>query len=376
MARFAESEIISLVGAAPRYDLGESLGPDLRLGELLQPSGLSELNDLTLGYGSAEGDPRLREAIARRRGVSPDDVVTTNGAMHALFLIAFTLCDSEAVAVTPMFPLARNALDAVGTKLRVLSLSFDHRYQLDLAELRALLSARTRLVSLASPQNPSGIAVAPDILRGVLRMMEEICPAAYLLVDETYRSATFGDDAEASSAMALSEKVISTASLSKCRGAPGLRLGWAITRDAALRRQLVLAKFNTVISCSTLDEALARRVLEAGDRITAERRRLRTEGLAMTAGWVRENSGLIDWVRPDAGALCCVRLKPSMFDDAAGRRFYATLPGHGVRVANGAWFGDEERVFRLGFGLLEMQQLRAGLQHLADALRQTLRVAA
>ena len=119
-------------------------------------------------------------------------------------------------------------------------------------------------------------------------MMEEICPDAHLLVDETYRLAAFGeDDATNPSALALSTKVISTASLSKCHGAPGLRLGWAITRDPALRRQLVLGKFNTVISCSPVDEALALKVFEDSDRFVGERRGLRTEGLAITADWVR-----------------------------------------------------------------------------------------
>jgi hypothetical protein len=91
---------------------------------------------------------------------------------------------------------------------------------------------------------------------------------------------------------------------------------------------------------------------------------------------VRENSRFIDWVRPDAGALCCVRLKPRTFDDAAVGRFYATLANQGVRVANGAWFGDEERVFRLGFGLLAMDDLRAALQLLTDSLRRASRAAA
>jgi aspartate/methionine/tyrosine aminotransferase len=383
MARFLESEIISLVGAAPRYDLSESLGPDLRLAELLQPSDptslASGLGDLALGYASAEGNPKLRETIARLHGVGPDDVVLTMGAMHALFLIAFIVCDrgSEAVAISPLFPPARNVLEAVGAKLRVLSLSFDRGYQPDLAELRGLLSAQTRLVSLASPQNPSGIAIAPEDLGKLLGMMEEICPDAYLLVDETYRAAAFGDDAAVSpSAIALSTRVISTASLSKCHGAPGLRLGWAITRDPALRKQLVLGKFNTVISCSPVDEALALKVFENSDRFVGERRKLRTEGLAITADWVRENNGFVDWLRPDAGALCCVRLKPQMFDDAAVSRFYGTLADKGVRVANGAWFGDEQRVFRLGFGLLAMSELRVALRLVADTLRQTSRIAA
>jgi hypothetical protein len=380
MLRFPESEMISLVGAAPRYDLAESLGPDLRLGELLpSPAGQSGLDDLPLGYATAEGDLRLREALARLHGVGPDNVVTTMGGMHALFLIAFILCgrDDEAIAVTPLFPPARNVLQAVGTRLRVLPLSFDQGYRLDLAEISAMLTPKTRLVSLASPQNPSGVMIAPDTLRGLLCRMSDICPEAFLLVDETYRLAAFGDAVEAGpSALALSDRLISVASLSKCHGAPGLRLGWAITRNTQLRKQLVLGKFNTVISCSPVDEALALRVLEDSDRIMAERRELRTDGLAITAAWIRESSRFVDWVRPDAGALCCVRLKCETFDDTAVGRFYAALASQGVRVANGAWFGDEARVFRLGFGLLPMPELKAALRLLTDALRQISRVAA
>jgi aspartate/methionine/tyrosine aminotransferase len=378
VARFAENEIISLVKETPRYDLSESLGPDLRLAELLQSSDPSDFGEISLSYATAEGDPRLREAISDWHAVKPDDVVVTVGSMHALFLIAFIVCDrgSEAVTSSPLFPLARNVLDAVGANVRLISLSFDRGYQPDLAEFRGQLSERTRLVSLASPQNPSGVAIAGETLREILGLMEQVCPAAYLLLDETYRAATFGDDPEAASAIALSPKVISVASLSKCHGAPGLRLGWAITRDPELRQQLVLGKFNTVISCSALDEALALKVFEQRDRIIGERRRLRTDGLARTADWVMENRGLVDWVRPNAGALCCIRLKPSVFDDAAVNRFYETLASQGIRVANGSWFGDEARVFRLGFGFLAMPDLQVALTRLAAALRQTLRMAA
>src|SRR5262249_52090536 len=158
------------------------------------------------------------------------------------------------------------------------------------------------------------------------------------------------------------------ASLSKCHGAPGLRLGWAITRDKALRQQLVLGKFNTVISCSPVDEALALRVLNARGRILAVRRRRLAGGLFCTAAWVEKHKGLVEWVRPDAGALCCVRLNPASFDDDTVARFYAGLPAHNVRVANGTWFGESARLFRLGFGILEPAELEAGLDALTAAL--------
>jgi DNA-binding transcriptional MocR family regulator len=63
-----------------------------------------------------------------------------------------------------------------------------------------------------------------------------------------------------------------------------------------------------------------------------------------------------------------VRLRPDRFDDAAVGRFYDQLVNHGVRVANGSWFGDEARVFRLGFGLLSLQDLEAALSGVSAAL--------
>ena len=371
MARFPKNDIISLIGEMPRYDLGESVGPDLRLSDVLDRSAQPSFGEMALGYGTAQGDPRLRTLIADAHGVSTDDVVVTMGGMHALFLVAFVLCErgDEAVTVSPMFPLARNTLDAVGATIRTVSLSFDRGYQLDATDIGRHLLERTRLVSLASPQNPSGVASSPKIIRDIVALMEERCPEAYLLLDETYREAAYGDDAVAPSAVGLSHRVVSCASLSKCHGAPGLRLGWAITRDAALKEQLVVGKFNTVISCSPVDEALALHVLERRDHIIGERRRRLAEGLALTADWVRENDAFVEWVRPDAGSLCCVRLKPSLFDNGAVDRFYAGLAREGVRVANGIWFGDEARVFRLGFGLLSKADLEAALTHLSAAVR-------
>lgn len=365
---------MALVEASPRYDLGESYGPHLRVGDLVSPS---DLEGIALGYGSVEGDPELRGLIARANGVTADDVVLTIGGMHGLFLSAFILCEKgdEVVTTAPLFPPARGALEAVGATLRILPVAFDDGYRPDLAGLRALLSARTRLVSLASPQNPSGVAIPPETIAGLLAAMAEICPGAALVLDETYREARYGD-APAAGAAGLSPKVISIASLSKAHGAPGLRLGWAITRDAGLRAQLALGKFNSVVCCSPVDEALALAILRQGDRIIAERAAILRDGLDRTAAWVAQNAAAVDWVRPDAGAICCIRLKRQLFDAAAIARFHAELAREEVRVAKGGWFDDEAHVFRLGFGFMPMADLDAALRGLTAALRRVLREAA
>jgi DNA-binding transcriptional MocR family regulator len=120
-----------------------------------------------------------------------------------------------------------------------------------------------------------------------------------------------------------------------------------------------------VTCCSAVNEALARRVLEQNPQV---RRDHFANGLARTAAWVQKHADRIEWVRPDAGAICCVRLRPDAFDDAAVGRFYAELANQGVRVASGTWFGDEARVFRLGFGLLPIHDLDAALAGVSAVL--------
>ncbi|MEJ1166578.1 pyridoxal phosphate-dependent aminotransferase [Variovorax sp. CCNWLW186] len=374
MARFPDNEIISLVSKAPRFDLAESVGPSVRLAELIDTA-FGDDADFSLDYGTAAGNPELRQEIANENGVHADDVVVTVGGMHALFLIAFTLCEAgdEAIVAEPVFPLARNALTAVGAVTRPLPLGFDTGYRIDLEALRQLLSPKTKLVSLASPQNPSGVAIPEQTLRDIVAMLAEHAPDAWLLIDETYREAAYGEDAAAPSAACLGPKVISVSSLSKSHGSAGLRIGWAITRDTALRQALVTAKFSTVISCSPVDEALALAVFRQRERIIGERRKLLAQNLQLVENWVLRHPGHIDWVRPDAGALCCMRLKPEVFDAAAIERFYATLARYSTRVAPGAWFGDDPLVFRLGFGLPTLTALAIALECVSVALTEATR---
>lgn len=376
MPQFVKNDIISLVSAAPRHDLAESVGPDLQLGELLGADGGWE--ETRLGYATAAGAPALRAAIADLHGVDADDVVVTVGGIHALFLLGYILCGrgEEAAITTPVFPPARDILVSVGAKLHALPLGFDDRYQLDPEKLAHLLSPATRLVSLASPQNPSGVALPRAMLGEVLSAMADRCPDAFLLIDETYRCAAFGDDAIAPSGATMSPRVVVTGSLSKCHGVPGVRIGWAITRNAELREQLVIGKFSTVISNSAVDEMLGLRVLRRADEIIGDRRRRLGDGLARTTAWVEHNAALVEWVRPDAGALCCIRLRPDVFDDAGVMRFYAGLSRRDARVGDGSWFGEEPRVFRLGFGFLAPDELDAALDVLTATLQQARRNAA
>jgi len=131
---------------------------------------------------------------------------------------------------------------------------------------------------------------------------------------------------------------------------------------------LLVAKLNTVISGSVLDEALAAALLRNRESVLAPRRRLLNESLAELTAWCKAERDRVDWIRPDGGALCCVRLRADVFDDTAVSRFWDLLPGHDLQLASGEWFGESSRVFRLGFGYLPPGRLGPALTALSAVL--------
>ena len=371
MRRFPASPITALVDETPHYDLGESYCRELTLGELLSADELGALSQVPLGYGSSAGAPELRQLIADRSGVTRDEVLLTTGGASSLFLLGllFGDADSEIVMVRPSFPPMLDALRGINARIATVQLRFADGYRFDPTVLRDALTANTRLVMLASPHSPSGIVMSREDIEQTLAAIEQVCPDAFLLVDEIYRDATHGHAPIPPSSAALSPKVITCSSLSKAHGAPGLRIGWMTVRDTDLYEQLRLARFNSAVSCGTLDEVLAARVLQRAESILAPRRTFLADAVAIVEDWLATQHGYLRWVRPDAGAFCCVELDPDAFPPARVERFYAELSEGRIAVAPGHWFGDDARVFRLGFGYEPLDQLRAGLAMITQALQ-------
>jgi len=222
---------------------------------------------------------------------------------------------------------------------------------------------------VASPQNPSGVSITRGEVAAMLAAMSRRCPEAVLLIDETYREATYGDDPPAPTFAGLSGQVLTCASLSKAYGVPGLRIGWLTVADPRLREQLTLAKFNSSVCCGVLDEFLATRLLSRAGQLLGSRAALMARPRATVGRWIGEQDGRLEWLRPDAGAFCCARLNPDIFGPADVRRFYDRLGERRAVVAPGTWFGDSAHVIRIGLAYPPDDELEKGLAVISDALR-------
>ncbi|HTW05816.1 MAG TPA: pyridoxal phosphate-dependent aminotransferase [Streptosporangiaceae bacterium] len=387
MRQFPSSPITALIDEKPLYNLGESTATDLTLAELLGPGDppapadpadpadpaelaeLAELADLSLGYGTSAGDPGLRALVAARTGVPDSQVLITSGAAAALFLVAL-LCggDGETLVGRPCYPPTVDALRGIGATIVTVGSRFEDGYRVDLDAFGARLSSRTRLVMFASPQNPSGVSLTEGEVEQMLALMSRSCPDALLLIDETFREATYGGAAPAASFAGTSPRLLTCASLSKAYGAPGLRVGWLTVPDPGLYDQFRLAKFNSALSCGALDEFLAGRLLARADEVLAARGAVLADSLGIVERWVKAQAGRLSWLPPDAGAFCCLQLDPGAFGGPAIGRFHDHLTRRRTLVARGPWFGDGPDIVRLGFAHEPAGRLERGLDIIGEAL--------
>lgn len=343
-----------------RCNLAESSVSDASLADLG-----ADLGGLVLQYGDHLGLPELRGAIAADApGVSTDGVLVTPGAAAALFMLHTTLLGpgDHAVVTRPNYATNVETPRAIGADVSYLDLRFDDGWAVDPGRVEALMTDRTRLVSLTTPHNPTGTTLDRETLDAMVALAER--RGATLLVDETYREMTFGGPLPV--AAGLSGSVVSVSSLSKTYGLPGIRVGWLVSQDAALLDRLLAAKEQIVITGSVVDEAIALAALRRRPTwLPAIRTRIET-AFALVAAWLADHP-LLEWVPPRGGVVGFPRIRPGAGVDAEA--FYRHLYGdHGTVVGPGHWFEQPAEHFRLGYGWPRPDELRDGLIAIDAAL--------
>jgi histidinol-phosphate aminotransferase len=164
----------------------------------------------------------LRRKLAEVRGVSEDSLLIGNGSNEIIELLghAFLRPGLEVVMGSQAFIVYKLVTKLFGAKpVEVPMLNFAH----DLDAMLAAVTARTRLLFVASPNNPTGIAnTEADLLRLAERLPEHVI----LCFDEAY--AEFLEYApDLRSAIELGHKVVCLRTFSKIYGLGGLRVGYA-----------------------------------------------------------------------------------------------------------------------------------------------------
>ncbi len=346
------------------YNLAESSFRDRRLDEIITTH---EVGKCMLAYTPHKGPLKLRSAIIDgQNNINANDVLVCSGAAMALYIIATTLLNTEdhLIVIRPNYGTNLETPRSIGCELTIIDLSFEDGFRLPLNKIESAIRKNTKLISITTPQNPSGMVIGiSDIMQLQKMVVEHNCK---LLIDETYRALNFKSNIDDYYAT-ISNKIISVSSLSKAYGTPGLRIGWILCKDEELMHQFLAAKEQIILSNSALDEELAYIILKNKNTFLAETHNLLQSNLELLKKFIENNDDLFEWNEPDAGAVALLRVKMGV--EFSGEQFKKNLYQHyRTLVGFGHWFELPDRYMRIGFGYPDSAQLMKGLNNVKQCL--------
>ncbi len=188
-------------------------------------------------YGPSAGLPELRQAIAeevsRTRGikVSAEEVVVVPGGKPIMFFTILALIEDgdEVIYPNPGFPIYESMINFMGGKAAPIQLREGRDFTLDVNELAGLITGRTKLIILNSPQNPTGGVMPRGDIEQVARIIGE--RNVMVLSDEIYSRLLFeGEHFSISSVPGMQERTIILDGFSKTYAMTGWRMGYGVMR--------------------------------------------------------------------------------------------------------------------------------------------------
>ncbi len=259
--------------------------PDFDTPRHIRQAAAQALEEGWTHYGPSPGLMDFRQTIAeyvaKTRGipVTAEQVVVTPGAKPIMFFVMLALLNEgdEAMYPNPGFPIYESVIELLGAKAVPLPLREERDFAFDVDEFERLITPRTRLMIINSPQNPTG---------GVLdrKTLDRVAEAArkhdfYILSDEIYSRIIYeGEPLSLSTYPELRERVIVLDGFSKTYAMTGWRLGYGVMEPTLAKH---VARLQT--NCNSCTNSFVQRAGIAAlrgpqddvDKMVAELRRRR-----------------------------------------------------------------------------------------------------
>lgn len=320
-------------------EIGE---PDFDTPKNIIDAAVNALHNGKTHYNPAPGIPELREALAedmsRRRGIhiQPQQVVVTPGAKPIMFFTILALANEgdEVMYPNPGFPIYESVINFVGAKAVPYPLREEREFSFDVNEFLSLVTKKTKLIILNTPQNPTGGVLTLEDLKAVAEVAQK--NDIYILSDEVYMNIIYeGEHHSIASLAGMQERTIILDGFSKTFAMTGWRLGYG-AMPVELAEKVVLLEINSNSCTATFTQYAGVEAIQGPQhevqRMVAEfkeRRNVIVDGLNAIEG--------ISCLRPHGAFYVFPNIKQLGVD---GKAFAdLLLEKFGVAVLSGTAFG-------------------------------------
>ena len=217
-------------------EIGE---PDFDTPEHIIDAAKKALDDGFTHYGPSAGQIELRESIAkhqsRRQGykVSSENIVVTPGAKPIMSFTIMALIEKgvEAIYPNPGFPIYQSMIEYMGGTSIPMKLEESKGYNADIKGLESLITDRTKLLIVNSPNNPCGSIIPESDLEQIANLA--VKNDLIVLSDEIYKDMYYGDydHISISKFPGMRDRTVILDGFSKSYAMTGWRLGYGVFPD-------------------------------------------------------------------------------------------------------------------------------------------------
>ncbi|MBN4069358.1 MAG: aminotransferase [Alkaliphilus sp.] len=323
---------------------------------------VSNILKMQMSYGDIEGSDALIKGIqSLYQNIAKEQVTVTHGAIGANALTMFALIEpgDEVISVLPTYQQHYSIPEAYGADVKILKLKPENGFLPDLAELKAFVSNKTKLICINNPNNPTGALMNEAFLKEIVEIAKT-CDA-YILCDEVYRGLDHHGSGFTTSIVDLYDKGISSASISKTFSLAGLRIGW-VAGNKEFIELINRRRDYTTISCGRIDDYLASIALEHKDKIIERSHRIVRQNIEILDEWV-DKEPKIYYIKPKAGTTAFLKYD---FEIDSEDFCIKLLKEKGVMLVPGKAL-DMEGYLRIGYAF-SPEDLKIGLRKLSEFL--------
>jgi len=351
-------------------EIGE---PDFATPDNITEAAVAAMNAGHTHYTPAGGIMEVRETVARFVGrrldvaVDPTEVVLVPGSKNVLLFVLLACVEpgDEVIYPDPGYPIYQSLVNFVGAVPVPVRLSEERAFRIDLDELAALVTPRTRLLILNSPQNPTGGVLTAEDVAFVARLAVE--HDLLVISDEIYSQIVYGTEhVSVLSEPGMRERTVLMDGMSKAYAMCGWRLGYGVApRELAARMETLM--INSSSCAAAFGQMAMIEALESPESEAAVRR--------MVERFQARRDLVVDGLNAMPGVRCQVPQGafyafPNVSETGIGERELATelLERAGVAVLPGTAFGAAGAGFlRLAYTQAE-EDLRTGLERMGGYL--------
>lgn len=326
------------------FNLAASTGPTWTVNDILALAD-EETRDRFLNhklvYSRPAGSDSLRQAIAEMQGVPVEAVQIVTGASEALVVLMWLAAEPGANVIIPLpgFTTFSALPESLGLETRFYHVRRENGFSIDVDEIKRLADAKTKLILVNSPHNPTGATISDNDMEALHDFTAE--RGIQLVSDEVYHPIYHGRQTK-STARLPHATVISD--LSKAFSIAGVRTGWMIEHDAERRRQYWNARAYFSISNTTTGEMLSEIAIRKREVVLGKAQETATRNLKLLESFMAEHHDVLGWAPPQGGMTAF----PWLVSGDNARAFCQVAAEHGILLAPGDCF-DAPSHFRLGF---------------------------